>query len=293
MDLRQLTYFQMVCRLKSFTKTAEQLNISQPSISIAIQKLEEEVGVKLLERNRKQVIITPAGEVFLYRINDILNAIENVTTEMHNYSISKKEEIRIGIPPMIGSYLLPYLFTEYKAQYPNVELIIQELGSTEIQALIESGELDIGLIVLREKQSVFEIEQLKNGEILLILSPEHPLNKLSTVPFELLKEESFILMIEGTNIRNIIMDTCSTHGFKPEIVHTSTQIATISKLVASGIGISFMPDLMVNQYDNLVGKPFSNPLFIDTGLVWRKNKLLSSSTKELINFIKQKSEMDK
>lgn len=293
MDLRQLTYFQMICRFRSFTKTAEYFNISQPSITVAVQKLEEELGVKLLERSQKKIRVTTAGEIFLQRVDVILNTIENAVAEMHDYGTTIKEVIRVGIPPMIGSYLLPYMFTEYKTQHPNVELIIQELGSTEIHALLESNELDIGLVILREPSPILEIEQTKDGEILIILTSQHPLSSLPAIPFSLLENERFILAREGTNIREIILDTCLKHDFIPNVVQTSSQISTLFNLVSAGIGISFALDVIVPKNENIVGRSLINPLYIKTGVVWRKDKFLSVATQDLIHFIKKKSEIDK
>ena len=98
-----------------------------------IKKLEEELGVKLLERNKKYVKITPVGEVFLERVIDILKQVEDTSTEISDYKLNKKETIRIGIPPMIGSYLLPHLFDDFIVKYPHIHLDVKELGTVDIQ----------------------------------------------------------------------------------------------------------------------------------------------------------------
>lgn len=285
MDFRNLSYFQMVCKLGSFTKAAEYFNISQPSVTVAIQKLEEEMGVKLLERSQKKVSLTKAGKVFLNRTEVILNKVENLAIEMNEFQSSKKETIRIGIPPMLGSYLLPKILTEFTEHHSHVELCVYEIGSNKIKELLEFKELDLGIIILKMTSPLFEVEPLKLGEIKLILPPNHPLSKHSVVPFELLETEQFVLMSKA--LHQIIMNECKKHRITPKIVHKSAQFSTIQSLVSSGIGISFFPDIMTRNITNVISRSLAEPLHITTGVVWRKDKLISSSQQKLIEFIKQ------
>src|SRR5699024_8188937 len=125
MELQQLKYFKMLCHYRNFTRTAQEFNISQPSITVSIKKLEEELGVKLLERNKKYVKITPVGEVFFKRINDNLKQVQNTSNEINYYKLNQKKTNPIGIPPMIGSYLLPHLFDDFIVKYPHIHLDVK------------------------------------------------------------------------------------------------------------------------------------------------------------------------
>lgn len=111
MELRQLEYFIAVTNLKSFTKAADKLHVAQPSITIAIKKLEDSLGVILLERKQKNINLTKEGEVFYKRANEIINRVTNVEKEMYDFKKSKKEIIKVSIPPLIGFHMLPKIFS--------------------------------------------------------------------------------------------------------------------------------------------------------------------------------------
>ena len=114
MELRQLEYFQMASRLKNITRAAERLNVSQPNITVAIKKLETELGIKLFDRSQKQLSLTPEGNIFLNRIELALRSIQDAVLEVNDYKQLQKGTIKIGIPSMIGAYLFPKIFSSFQ-----------------------------------------------------------------------------------------------------------------------------------------------------------------------------------
>ena len=111
MELRQLEYFQMASKLQNITRAAERLNVSQPNITVAIKKLEAELGIQLFDRSQKQLVLTPEGRVFLNRIELALRNIQDAILEVNDYKSLQRGTIKIGIPSMIGAYLFPKIFT--------------------------------------------------------------------------------------------------------------------------------------------------------------------------------------
>lgn len=286
MELRQLEYFIAVTNLKSFTKAANKLHVAQPSITIAIKKLEDSLGVTLLERRQKSISLTKEGEVFYERANEIINKVNNVEKEMDDFRLSKKEVIKVSIPPLIGFHMLPKVFSQYYSKNSNVELEIVEVGSLETVKLLEAGEIDLALIIQSHKNDCIETTSINSREILLCLPKDHPLANCNTIPFSMLKNEKFLLLKEGNYIRKRILNECKNHNFKPNVIYQSTQIESICTLISNGIGVSFLLDTIAIRNKDIVCRSMENSIEVDIAIAWNKNKYLTKSQKEFIKFIK-------
>lgn len=286
MELRQLEYFQKVCLLNSITKAAEELHVSQPSISIALQKLEREFGLPLFDRNQKQLSLTENGKVFLRRTNDILTRVKDTSAEMRDRKRLQGGTINIGIPPMIGSILFPPILAKFRKAYPNLQLKAFESGSLTIREQLEQGTLDIGIIstgkVLSSRLGSISIRE---EELLVCLPQGHPLGAFARISLQELKNEPFILLEEDTFIRQTILEECRRQNFSPEIVLSSSQIQTIVGLVEERVGISFLLDAILKNQPHILSRPFANPLYVQIVLAWNNDRYLSKASKAFIDFI--------
>ncbi len=285
MDLRQLEYFQMVCRLNSMTRAAERLYVAQPAISVAIHKLEVEMGVQLFERSQKQFTLTEEGRIFLQRAEDILHRSQDLLLEMNEYRELRKGVVKLGVPPMIGCYLFPRIFAGFKQAYPALDLTVIEEGSLAVRSMLEKDKLDLGIVITSHLPSLLNIKPITTGEILLCLAPSHPLATCSAVNFGQLINESFILLKEDTYHRQLILQKCKGHGFQPHVILDSSQVETIRGLVAKGLGISFLLDSIAHRDNQIHGLPLDPPLYIEIGLVWKKDRYLSKASQAFIDFI--------
>ena len=285
MELRQLEYFQMVCRLNSISKAAEQLHVAQPSISIAIQKLEEELGVQLFYRTHRQITLTSEGMVFLQRVNNILTQVGDSINEMNDLKSFPKGSIKIGIPPMIGIFLFPQIFAQFRKEYPHIELSAVEGGSLTIHNLVEQGRIDIGIITQSHSSSALETLPITTGQIHACLPHRHPLSTLSSIPFNKLRDQPFILLKEDTYNRQVVLEECKKHLFIPQIVFSSSQVETIVCLVELEIGISFLFDAIARNYSTIYSCPLSEPINFQIVLAWNKSRYLTSTAKAFINFM--------
>ena len=147
MELRQLEYFQMASHLHNITRAAERLRVSQPNITVAIKKLEAELGIQLFDRSQKQLLLTPEGKIFLTRIELALRNIQDAVLEVNDDKQLQKGTIKIGIPPMMGAYLFPKIFSSFQKHYPHLDIFLQEEGSVSIREQLERDELDFGIII--------------------------------------------------------------------------------------------------------------------------------------------------
>jgi DNA-binding transcriptional LysR family regulator len=284
-ELRQLEYFQAVSRLQNFTRAAEELHVAQPSITSSIQKLEEELGVTLFDRSQKKVTLTTEGLAFHGRIDKIMFEVRQAIEEMDDFRKLNKGTITFAAPPMIGAYLFPNIFNLFKSAHPNLDLVVYEEGSLAARTMLEKEELDLGMIILPENPTVLNTIPITQEEIMLCLSPGHPLSLAQSVSFSQLKDEAFVLLKEEFFHRRLVLDECARHGFTPRIVFSSNQIETIKAMVASNVGISFLMDMVIRNHPNLVGVSLAEPLSITIGLAWKKGKYLSKAAQAFIDFI--------
>ncbi|MBP2628179.1 MAG: transcriptional regulator, LysR family [Firmicutes bacterium] len=285
MDLRHLEYFQMVAKLNNVTRAAEQLYVSQSTVTLAIQKLEEELGLQLFDRSQKQFLLTTEGHVFLQGISDILNKLQDTISEMHKYCQLQKGTLNVGVPPMIGSFLFPEILASFKIYYPNLQLSILEEGSVTIRHLLEKGELDLGIVNLYQPSPMLETLKMAREQFAVCLPANHPLAENTVISLDQLRDESFILFKEGAYNRDLILRECKKYGFTPNIILSSDQIETIRSLVIKGIGISFLIEKITRKNKECVSIPLSTPLYLDFGLAWKKDKYLSKAAQAFMSFI--------
>lgn len=286
MELRQLEYFCMVSKFNSFTRAAEQMHVAQPSVTSAIHKLEAELGLQLFDRSQKKVMLTAEGQIFQQHATKILHEVRETLVEMHDFSNISKGTIKIGVPPMIGAYIFPDIFTHFKKMYPGIKLFMFEEGSLSALHKLETAELDLGLVILPAVTGMLHTMPVMSQEIVLCVSPAHPLAASSTVSFSQLRNEDFILLKEDSFHRQVIMDRCHQHRFEPRVVFSSNQVQTIKGLVAKGVGITFLMRMVIQDNPNIVPISLTEPLIISIGLVWKKDKYLSKAAKALTDFIK-------
>ncbi|WP_371367711.1 HTH-type transcriptional regulator GltC [Sporomusa rhizae] len=287
MQLRQLEYFQMVSKMKSMKKTAAFLNVSQPSISVAIKKLEEELGVSLINRNSKKFQLTKEGSVFLKRANEILDHVQYSMEEMNDYRLDHIATVKIGITPIVGAIIFPEIFEKFHTKYPHFKATFIEEGSLVIQELLEKGDIDLGMLILPSNLVGLEKVTITIEPIHVCFSNHHPLSRCSTVSFDQLKNYPFILFKEDTYSRQMVLAECEKYQIIPEVVFSSRQVETIIGLVEAGAGISLLPERIVRKHSNISSCRLANPISIEIGLAWNKNRYLSKAGKAFVDFVLQ------
>lgn len=285
MDLRQIEYFVTASHLNSITRAAERLHTSQPNISTAIQKLEIELDIQLFDRHQKKLVLTPEGQIFLERMEAVLNYINDALIEINDYKHLQKGSIKIGIPPMIGSFLFPAIFSRFRTMYPGVELSILEDGSLSIRDRLAAGELDLGIVILTDASPALSIFPMAKQQIMVCLPKDHPLSSMPVISITDLRDQPLILLKEHSYHRHIIIKECERYHVKPRIIVSTNQIEGIKGLVANGVGISFLFEVIANKEPNIVSRPLADPLFVDIGLAWKTDRYLSNASRAFIEFI--------
>ncbi|MEK3790750.1 LysR family transcriptional regulator [Paenibacillus sp. FSL R7-0204] len=287
MDIRQLEYFVQAARLNSFSRAAESLYITQPTISKMIRNLETELGADLFYREGKSIRLTDAGELLLIKAQNIVESFASLSSELDSLRNLKQGHIRIGLPPMVGASFFPAVIGEFHRKYPEVTIRLHEDGAKKVEDDVESGLLDIGAIVLPVDQARFHSFIFVEERLELLVPAGHRLDGTQQVPLKELAEEEFVLFREDFALHDRIISECVKAGFQPKVVYESSQWDLISRMVAAGMGIALLPETICRDIDRsrIAVISLTEPVIPwQLGMIWRKDRYLSFAAREWISF---------
>ena len=286
MELRQLEYFQMASKLQNITRAAERLNVSQPNITVAIKKLEAELGIQLFDRSQKQLVLTPEGRVFLNRIELALRNIQDAILEVNDYKSLQRGTIKIGIPSMIGAYLFPKIFTSFREKYPHLDLRLFEEGSIAIREQLERDELDFGIVILANASDALQTLPMSTRHIVACVSEASDMAKRDSISLNDLRDKKLIMLKEGSFLRKMVLNTLRDANIPTNIVLETNQIDTIKGLVATDLGMSFFLDFIVEDTPGVKPLLFEPDISVDVGLAWKRDRYVSKASQSFIDFCK-------
>ncbi|REB05231.1 LysR family transcriptional regulator [Sporosarcina sp. BI001-red] len=286
MEYRDIKSFIEVADYKSFTKAAEQSYHSQPSLSKAVKKLEVELGVVLFRRSNRHVYLTDAGEIVYKQGKKALSALQELPILLDELKDAAAGVIKIGMPPLIGTLFFPQIARDLHTQSPNVEIELYELGAKVVEDLVESGEIDVGVIVLPTDDTLFNVHSFISDEFFVFVHQDHELAKQKDLSLHDLKDEKFILFSKGFALHNYIISACKEAGFNPTISYESSQWDLIIELVASKLGIALLPKSIFDKQNNeqIVMIPLkAPPLLWRLGIITKKDAYHSFALKKFMD----------
>lgn len=289
MELRHLQYIAEIVRCSSFTKAAENLNVTQPTISKMIQNLENELNADIFVRNGRQIQLTDVGEAILKYSGPILQMFENLKTEINDLTFLNKGSIRIGLPPMAGSSFFPDVIKKFQDRYPGITMKMVEDGARKIEESIEEGLLDAGILLLPVNQAVFDWFPIFNDRLKVVMHPAHPLADREQIELAELEQERFILFNSNFTLHDRIKNACRSAGFVPRIVSESSQWDLIREMVRADLGIAFLPDTICRLLDpdKVKAIPLVPEIPWQPVMAWRRKGYQSLAAREWIAFTKQ------
>ena len=287
METHQLRYFLAVALTGSFTQAARQSNVSQPSLSIQIAKLEDELGGPLFERNRRGGRLTARGETFLPRAKAILEQMESAREDAQALSGLTLGKVSLGCMPTTGAHLLPSILTAFRKAYPKIQVHLKEESSPDLAQDLEQGEIELAIMDEEGLRPALDHETILTEELLLALPSRHPLAGKKSLALKQVAEEPFILMKSGHGFRQITLDLYRKAGLEPKVVFESGGIETVQALVAAGLGISLVPQ-MVARFPGVAYAGVSSPKALRTlSLAWRRKAPLSTAAEALKKIIRR------
>ncbi len=244
-DIRQIRQFIAVAEEKHFRLAAERLNMTQPPLSLSIKKLEEDLGTRLLDRNNKTVSLTPAGEIFLSGAYELVDKLEQVSSDARRAAQGLTGRLTIGF---VGSAIydaLPTIVRRFRSDFPDVELELEELSTIDQLNAISNGHIDAGL--LRPPvtgSSLFQITTVRTEKLIAVMPEGHALAARNAISLSELANDGFILFPLKTspNLHALVLQACHNAGFTPRISQTAHQIQTQISLVSAGLGVALVPE---------------------------------------------------
>jgi len=262
MEIHQLRYFVAVAEEGSFSRAAARVRVAQPSLSQQIRKLEAEVGQPLFDRLPRSVVLTEAGHCLIDYARKILSSIDDARRCVCELKGEIGGKLAVGAIPTIAPYVLPKLVGKFQEHYPAVTLEIIEDVTDGITRRIEAGELDVALASTCQPSPTLRRESLGNEPLLALVPEGHPLAKKTQVEMDDLKSQRFLLLHEMHCLSRQVHHLLESRHLQPEIALAGSQLGTIANMVAAGIGVSIVPQLMVNHQatPGCVSRPFAPPV---------------------------------
>lgn len=281
-----MKYFQTVCRYGSITKAAEELFVSQPTISFCIKELEDEFGVKLFHRRHNRLQLTVEGSYFLDKVNYILQSVDALSSQMKNMG-NNRNHVKIAVPAMISTFLFPQIFNAYNEVYPELQLEMLETGSLQARKLVDANSVDLGITILDSAvEDSYNVVPLVKTELVFCVSKTHPLANCQKISFKQLADQQIILFKADSYQNIFIKRAFSEVGVQPNILLYSSQLYTIKEFLSYGNVGAFLYRQVAEMDDDLICIPLEQAIFQDIVLIWTKNGSLYSDAENFIQFAK-------
>ncbi len=284
MDVRTLRYFVEVVRQQSFTRAAEKLFVTQPTISKMLRHLEEELECTLLVREGRKLHLTDSGQAVYQRGLAILDEFRQLEAELEDISSVKKGVLRLGIPPMVGRQIAG-LIRQFRQTYPGIELSISELGGLSVEQAVLAGELDLAMTILPagSDQPLTFLPLLSHPMCVVAPKSAHWLNRTS-IDIRELAEWPILIYNEDFTLYKMLMAAFQRAGFAPKIAVRSGQWDFLAAMVQAGVGIATLPEPVCQWLDkeNLIWLPLEPRMEWQVGLIWRQGNYLSHSAQAWI-----------
>lgn len=261
MEIHQLRYFVAVAEEGSFSRAAEREHVAQPSLSQQIRKLEAEIDQRLFDRLSRTVIVTEAGKCLLTYARNILVEIAEARRCLDDLQHDVSGGLNVGAILTMAPYVLPKLVGKFQARYPKVVLEILEDTTEGLALRLEDGTLDLAIMSTCQQSPVLKSHLLAREPLLVLLPGQHALAKKKKINWSDLKSEKFLLLHEVHCLSAQVCKLLASHNLRPELALRGAQLTTIAQMVAAGVGVSVVPQMMVEHQlpNGCMALPFSAP----------------------------------
>jgi LysR family hydrogen peroxide-inducible transcriptional activator len=276
MNLKDLKYLVAIADTGHFGKAAERSFVSQPTLSAQLKKLEEYLGVKLVERQPKNVQLTEVGRQIVVRARRMLDEGEEIVALARNNTDPYAGKLKLALIPTIGPYLLPRVMQKIRKSLPHLGLMLYEYQTEALLKRLREGEIDVGIMALPAAQDGVESRALYTENFTVALPSQHPLTTKATIKVQDLKGQTLLLLEDGHCLRDQALEVCSRIEVREAEDFRATSLETLRQMVVAGLGITLMPEMAVEapfgSQRGLAIRQFAKPTPTRTvGAVWRKS----------------------
>ncbi len=291
MNLRDLRYLVALADHKHFGRAADASFVSQPTLSTQLKKFEDELGVSLIERNPRNVMMTEVGEAVVARARMMLREADEIRAVARRAKDPESGMVKLGIFPTLGPYLLPHIIPAIVSRYPKLELILVEEKTEVILRMLHEGDLDCGILAMPIPEDNLHVEFLFEEDFVLAVPKQHPMAKQKKVRLADLSEEKLLLLDDGHCMRDQALDVCHMAGAGERSGFRATSLETLRHMVAANVGITLMPALTVNPPSTASAAiqliPFADPApHRRIAMVWRRSSALTAFLQMLVPLVK-------
>lgn len=284
MEIQQLYYYMELCKQKNFTEAGYACNMTQGALSKQIRKLENELGITLIRRNTRKFELSKEGEIFLSYAKKMIGTYEEMLK-----NVQKNQEIKIGCMPVLAPYHFARLVADFRKEYPDIKLVIDERIASEIQENSDRYDFLILRENMMEDQKKFRFSPLYDDKLCAVLYEKHPLYGRDRLQLKELKDDVFIFPERGSGSYEVFYKSCEKAGFEPKIAFEFPQANTIMSFVSEGVGVTITFSTVYREAKCAGVKmiPLEDELHSVISLFYRKNKPLDYAKKQFLNYVRE------
>ena len=284
MEIQQLYYYMELCKQKNFTEAGYVCNMTQGALSKQIRKLENELGITLIRRNTRKFELSKEGEIFLSYAKKMTGTYEEMLK-----NVQKNQEIKIGCMPVLAPYHFARLVADFRKEYPDIKLVIDERIASEIQENSDRYDFFILRENKMEDQKKYRFTPLYDHKLCAVLYEKHPLYGRDRLQLKELKDDVFIFPERGSGSYEVFYKSCEKAGFEPKIAFEFPQANTIMSFVSEGVGVTITFSTVYREAKCAGVKmiPLEDELHSVISLFYRKNKPLDYAKKQFLNYVRE------
>jgi LysR family hydrogen peroxide-inducible transcriptional activator len=292
MNLKDLKYLVAIADTGHFGKAAERTFVSQPTLSAQLKKLEEYLGVKLVERQPKNVQLTEVGKLIVVRARRMLDEGDEIVALARNNTDPFAGKLKLALIPTVGPYLLPRVMQKIRKKLPHLGLMLYEYQTEALLKRLRDGEIDVGIMALPAAQDGVESRALYTENFTVALPSQHPLTTKANIKVQDLKGQTLLLLEDGHCLRDQALEVCSRIEVREAEDFRATSLETLRQMVVAGLGITLMPEMAVEppfgSQRGLTIRPFAKPTPTRTvGAVWRKSSTRIAAAAAVCDIIEE------
>lgn len=292
MNLRDLRYLVALADHKHFGRAAEASFVSQPTLSTQIKKLEDELGVALVERWPRKVLLTETGRAVAERARDVLREVDQIKAIASRTKDPESGSVRLGFFPTLGPYLLPHVVPALRQRFPRLELLLVEEKTPVLLEQLHDGKLDAAALALPIHDEQLHAEFLFEEPFVLAVHDQHPITRRGALRLGDIAGESLLLLEDGHCLRDQALDVCHLSGAGEKVGFRATSLETLRQMVAANVGMTLLPALAVQppvpRSSHVRLLPFRDGTpSRRIALVWRKSTALAPLLTRIAEIMRQ------
>jgi DNA-binding transcriptional LysR family regulator len=289
-DLNDLLAFRAVAELSNFRKAAESIHLSQPAFSRRIDKLEQALGVRLLERTTRRVTLTAVGRDFERKVRELLDELDNTLLGIRGVAATRMGEVTVACVPSTVYYYLSEVVRRYHEQAPRVRVRVLDAGANEVLAAVSRGEADFGLNFIGAQEGELDFEPLVEERFVAACRRDHPVAKMQRVSWSQLGQYDYISIGRSSGNRVLLDQALAGIKERPQAIYEAQHVTTTLGLVEAGLGIAAVPSMAMPGpgHPLLVSVPLVDPVITrKVGLIRRRGRSLSPAAQQLYDLFSE------